>query len=127
MATTSLAVLELNHVALHVRDMEASNHFYGELLGLPRLPRPDFNFDGAWYAFGNQELHLIANPNHDPTPRFYTHFALRVADAHAAHAALIEAGIAIHSGPGLRPDGAVQVYILDPDGYLIEITSFPDP
>ena len=126
MATTSLAVLELNHVALHVRDMNVSNHFYGDILQLPQIPRPNFSFDGAWYALGRQELHLIVSPERDPAPRIDCHFALRVADAHAAHAALVAAGVAINS-LGLRPDGAVQVFSHDPDGHLIEITSFPDP
>jgi len=121
-----MTILELNHVAIYVRDLETAMRFYGETLGLPVVPRPAFNFPGAWFALGAQELHLIVSPERDPAPRIDCHFALRVADAHAAHAALVAAGVAINS-LGLRPDGAVQVFFHDPDGHLIEITSFPDP
>ena len=52
---------DLNHIALHVSNLEASNKFYGELLGLEKIKRPDFDFPGEWYRLGkSQELHLIA-------------------------------------------------------------------
>ena len=57
--STALNIRELNHIALYVRDVDASAHFYGDVLALPRLRRPDFPFAGAWFALGSQELHLI--------------------------------------------------------------------
>jgi len=59
----AITVHELNHVALHISDLATSIHFYGEIIGLPPLPRPNFNFPGAWFAFGMQELHLIEDKN----------------------------------------------------------------
>ena len=98
--------------------------FYGETLGLPLLPRPAFNFPGAWYALGAQELHLIVDTtNYDE--RRTSHFALLVTDAVAAHAELTRRGVTGMQGPGLRPDGVIQVYLRDPDGNQIEITSPP--
>ena len=82
----AIKIHELNHVALHVRDLDTSIHFYGEVIGLPRLPRPDFNFPGAWFAFGNQELHLIEDKDLVPNRRRHHHFALLVEDAFAAKA-----------------------------------------
>src|SRR5436305_650336 len=116
----SLKVQELNHVALHVRDLEASIHFYGTTLELPRLPRPAFNFPGAWFALGNQELHLIADPDLSPASRRHHHFALRVEDAFAARAALAAKGVTGLEGPSPRPDGPMQLFFHDPDGYRIE-------
>ncbi len=121
----ALGVRELNHVALHVCDLDASARFYGDVLGLPSLPRPDFGFGGAWFALGTQELHLIVA---DPTrqgERQAFHFALQVEDAYAASDALRERGVTDFRGPAPRPDGAVQVFLQDPDGHLIELVSFP--
>jgi len=118
-----LHVHELNHIAIHIRDLAASEHFYGDILGLPRLPRPDFNFGGAWFAFGTQELHLIEDTSLGIAERLPVHFALKVADAYAAHTELSKRGVTIVGGPAPRPDGAVQVFFTDPDGYVFEMVS----
>ena len=58
----AMTVLELNHVAIHITDVARSAEFYQRVLRLEPLPRPAFNFPGAWFRLGaNQELHLIAN------------------------------------------------------------------
>ena len=92
-------------------------------VGLPRLPRPDFNFGGAWFAFGAQELHLIEDTSHREGDRYPVHFALKVDDAYAAHTELSKRGVTIVGGPAPRPDGAVQVFFTDPDGYVFEMVS----
>lgn len=122
----ALAVRELNHVALHVRDLEVSARFYGDVLGLPLLPRPDFGFPVEWFALGRQELHLIAAASTDKGDTQCHHFALRVDDAYAASDALRERGVTGFRGPAPRPDGAVQVFLQDPDGHVIELVSFPE-
>jgi len=123
----ALTIRELNHVALHVRDLDASIRFYGDVLGLPHLPRPDFGFGGAWFAFGSQELHLITADATDQSGGQSFHYALRVEDAYAASVLLRERGMTEFRGPALRPDGAVQVFLQDPDGYVIELVSFSAP
>ena len=118
-----LAVLELNHVTLYVRDLEASVVFYGDVLGLPRLLRPDFGFAGAWFALGSQQLHLNVDTQNRDNERYSLHIAFLVQDASAAAQALQERGVTLQREPSLRPDGAVQVFFFDPDGYLLELTS----
>ena len=58
-----MKVLELNHVAIHVADVERSAAFYREVLRLEPLPRPAFDYPGAWFRLGaRQELHLLGRP-----------------------------------------------------------------
>ena len=116
----AIRIHELNHVALHVRDMDASMRFYGEVLGLPLLPRPAFGFPGAWYALGSQELHLIEEKTLTEAERRHHHFALLVDDTQAAQQELEARGVTeFHHSQ--RPDGAVQLFFHDPDGYRIEM------
>jgi len=112
---------ELNHVMIRVRDLEASNRFYGEILGLKRIPRPAFDFPGTWFALGSQELHLIGDPTLPAAPRQHHHFAVRIDDADAARRELESRGWTHLRGPQRRPDGAMQVFVTDPDGYMIEL------
>jgi catechol 2,3-dioxygenase-like lactoylglutathione lyase family enzyme len=119
----AIKIHELNHVALHVRDLEASMHFYGTILGLLQLPRPAFNFPGAWYALGSQELHLISDESLEPGSRRHHHFALLVDDAFAVKEELTAKGINEFRGPSPRPDGPMQLFFNDPDGYVIEMYS----
>ena len=123
--TVAIRIHELNHVALHVSDLDESMRFYGEVIGLPLLPRPDFNFRGAWFAFGSQELHLIEQTDLPSEARPHHHFALLVDDTYAAKAELAAKGVTWFKGPGPRPDGAIQLFFTDPDGYLIEMYTAP--
>ena len=53
----------VNHIALIVSDVGRSTTFYSKVLGLPQIKRPNFDRHGAWFTFGNIELHLIkGNP-----------------------------------------------------------------
>ena len=112
----------LSHVAIHVADVPASEAFYRDVLGLPQLPRPAFDFPGAWFRLGQvQELHLIGNrtqPVHSHSRG--THFALQVPDIRAAEAEL-RAKNAAFTGPKQRPDGNWQIFVQDPDGHYIEL------
>ena len=116
---------ELNHVMIRVRDLEVSIHFYGEIFGLPRLPRPAFDFPGAWFALGKQELHLIGDASLPAMSHAHHHFALWVDDPVAARRELEQRGWTKLRGPAPRPDGVTQVFVTDPDGYVIELMSAP--
>jgi catechol 2,3-dioxygenase-like lactoylglutathione lyase family enzyme len=118
-------VRALNHVGLHVVDVARASRFYAEVLGLAELPRPDFDFPGAWFALGDaQELHLIGKGASGDGRFKECHYSLEVEDLDGLAARLGERGLA-HRGPAPRPDGARQVFLADPDGHVIELVEFP--
>lgn len=123
----------IQHCALVVSDLEASKRFYGEALGLTEIARPpSFEFAGAWFRAGTDEVHLIVEG--DTTMRagaavagpalgvgLVTHLALEVDDLEAMLARVNENGIEIGGGPMPRGDGVDQAFFLDPDGYVVEM------
>lgn len=122
-----MKIQELNHVMIRVRDLEASIRFYGEVLGLSRLPRPAFDFPGAWFALGGQELHLIGDPGLPARSHEHHHYAVQIDDPGQVRRELEAKGWSALRGPVRRPDGALQLFVADPDGYVIEFMSAPPP
>jgi len=127
-----MKIHELNHVAIHVSDVERSCAFYATALKLERIERPAFTFPGAWFRLGAvQELHLIGD-RHDAvfSHRRGNHFALRVDDLSPWTNHLQQLGLDFEP-PRPRPDGALQLFLQDPDGHVIELftppTTSPNP
>jgi glyoxylase I family protein len=133
----------VHHIALNVKDMEASRQFYGEILGLHELAGEEVpetlrslvakgkvaNFitpDGTVLdLFWEPEL---TPPHPNPTQQFTraNHLAFEIAPElfEQAVAVLHENQIAIDHGPVTRPTGR-GIYFYDPDGFLIEIRCDP--
>lgn len=122
-----MKILQLNHIALHVADVDVSVAFYRDVLQLPVLPRPAFDFPGAWFLLGaDQELHLIGGRDaavHSASRG--NHLALKVDDLDAWERHLQQIG-AIHNPRKTRPDGGMQVFLPDPDGHWIELLGMPE-
>jgi catechol 2,3-dioxygenase-like lactoylglutathione lyase family enzyme len=130
-----MGIKGLNHVALLVGDVEASRRFYGEVLGMEEVPRPsNFRFPGAWFREGGAELHLIGEaeegragqvrPDYRPdelSEGYCAHFALEVDDLEETRHQLEAAGARVVGGPRRRGGGVVQMYLADPDGYVVEL------
>lgn len=122
-----IQVLDFDHLALYVADVPVSVAFYGQVLGLRPLPRPAFDFPGAWFEIGNgRQLHLLGGRTEplatDTLGSRRNHFALQVADLEAAVAHLRRQGLLL-KGPKPRPDGVLQLFFQDPDGYWIELNA----
>jgi catechol 2,3-dioxygenase-like lactoylglutathione lyase family enzyme len=119
--------VQLDHVAIHVHDVQRSCDFYERVLRLAPIPRPAFNFPGIWYGLGNGlSLHIILNDElvrpaveRETILARYGHFALWTDDADATARRIEELGLPcrdVVSGPtGLR-----QVFVKDPDGNMVE-------
>jgi glyoxylase I family protein len=133
----------VHHIALNVRDMQASRDFYGILLGLHELRGEEVpetlkelvadgkvaNFitpDGTVLdLFWEPEL---LPPNPDPEQQFTraNHLAFEIKPSlfDEAVKVLRQNHVAIAHGPVSRPTGQ-GVYFYDPDGFLIEIRCDP--
>ena len=132
MSAPPIRVRQIDHVTIVVKDLDASKRFYVDLLGMEDVLRPAFPFAGKWFQAGSTLVHLILEhsqsgpvpPGSEGNSRGH-HFAFLVDDIHATESRLRELGVPIVSGPKKRPDGPIQLYILDPDGNLVELFGQP--
>lgn len=133
-----MSIRALNHAALLVSDVERSRQFYVRVLELEEAPRPaTFTFPGAWLRRGGVELHLIGEVEQGRTAQVHTgysrdeyargygsHLAFEVDDLGETMGHLKGQNVEIVGGPRDRGDGVQQIYICDPDGYMIEFFVF---
>ncbi len=111
------------HAAINVSNLEAAEHFYGTVLGLPKVERP-LKFAGTWYQLGTFQLHLIeAEHQHiGPSPQEKwgrrTHLAFAIADLELVKQTLTIANVPIQASSS----GRAAIFIQDPDGYVIELS-----
>jgi lactoylglutathione lyase len=114
------------HVSIHGYDLEESVRFYTELFGMERIPSPDFAQTVEWLAIGDQQLHIFLSE--DPAPTRH-HIGLDVDDFEAVYTIAVERGLFDGDAFGARVrelvDGAVQMYLRDPAGNLVEV-NWPD-
>ena len=125
---TALPILSINHVARNTRHLEETRAFYRDLLGFREIPRPNFNFAGAWlYNYGVQ-IHLIVDESapqaEGPISTRAEHLALQVNDLDAAEKILNERGIPFRKNH-VPERNVTQLFFRDPDGHHIEIGNYP--
>ena len=118
----------VSHISVTATNLEDARAFYGGVLGLREIPRPEFGFPGAWYALdGNLSLHVTVKDTMPVRPadprRFDTrdpHFALAVADADETYARIQASGLPFYDFAD-TPTGLRQLFIRDPAGNMIEL------
>ncbi|WP_099355287.1 VOC family protein [Fredinandcohnia onubensis] len=117
---------ELHHVSLTVTNLEKAKDFYSNILCLNEIERPNFDFPGAWYAIGNQQLHLINLPESQTIRKDKSissregHFALRVENYYDTLNWLSINNVTVLEKPD-SVSGFAQIFCADPDGNLIEL------
>lgn len=120
------------HTMVRVTDLDASLHFYCDLLGLQEVRRTE-NEQGRFTlvflaapknldqsrAERSPEVELTWNwdPEHYQGGRNFGHLAYKVDDIYAACQALMEGGVTINRPPR---DGAMA-FVRSPDGVSIEL------
>ncbi len=87
-------VERVDYIRVPVTDIDAANHFYGEVLGLKRNPNSPAD-DWVEYEAGNVTLAVMTPHTHEyefePLPP--STIALRVPDLEAAREELVAAGL----------------------------------
>ncbi|WP_193198843.1 VOC family protein [Nostoc sp. MG11] len=135
---------KVHHIALNVKDMQASRYFYGSILGLHELVGDEVpatllelvaagkvaNFvtpDGTILdLFGTPDLTPPdPNPERSFTRAYHLAFDIDPQLFEQAVAVIRENQIPIAHGPVTRPTGR-GVYFYDPDGFMIEIRCDPE-
>lgn len=122
-----LRPLRLQHVALKVRDLHASEHFYREILGMQVAWRPDD--DNVYLTNGSDNLALHRTLEaRTPSSQTLDHigFTLEQEDAvDAWHEHLSVMGVEIVAPPRTHRDGARSLYCEDPDGNTVQLLHEP--
>jgi catechol 2,3-dioxygenase-like lactoylglutathione lyase family enzyme len=127
-----ISVKQFDHFTIVVKDLEATRHFYCDLLGMEEVERPNFSFAGKWFQLGSMMVHIILEHDRSGPAGMVTpieqrnsrsqHFAFEIAGDPEALLENVKAhGVRIVSGPQTRPDGAFQLFIADPDEHIIEL------
>lgn len=128
-APDRLKVWAVHHVTLVVDDLERSTRFYRDVMGMQAAFRPDFGFPGLFFEAGNTQIHLIPRSGwhikestpHQAEGPDACHFAFELDDAVAARAVLAKHNVEVLRGPRQNKAGWVQLWIKDPDGYVLEL------
>jgi catechol 2,3-dioxygenase-like lactoylglutathione lyase family enzyme len=120
----SVNVTGLDHVqvAAPAGCEEAARRYYGELLGLAEIEKPEplRARGGAWFQLGGQQLHIGVDEAFAPAMK--AHPAIRVTDRASLEALaerLAAAGFPVHWDDAL--DDAARFYSQDPWGNRIEL------
>lgn len=122
---TNSFVLGVDHVQLAAPPgcEPAARAFFGDLLGLGEIEKPDAlkARGGVWFALGgaDQQLHVGVEANFAPTRK--AHPAFRVADLDGLRARLAAGGVAINDDaplPGVR-----RFFASDPWGNRLEFVA----
>ncbi len=118
-------IVRIDHVQLamppgHEAEAEA-DAFYGGLLGLERVPKPEpqASRGGCWFRQGEVAVHLGVEEGFRPARK--AHPALVVEGLPALVAALEVAGAAVQSNPDAAPGQGA--YVDDPFGNRIELVA----
>lgn len=130
MTTDTSHVHALAHVAIKAHDLEQTVNFYARVLGLRRVPRPPFNFPGAWLGRDddNALVHLYGGDRAREPDSGFAHGTGRVdhvsfwARGYLAQCARFEAFGLPYRDQRPPETTLAQLFVYDPNGVLLELT-----
>ena len=124
----AIGIVGLSHVNVTVPAAleSAAKHFYEDVLGLARIPKPEGTRQnmGAWYQLGGIQLHLsVEDDVHNEVSD--RHVCYQVTDIDVAALQFRNVGVEIIAD-GRPVHGQSRFFVRDPGGNLIEITQKTD-
>jgi catechol 2,3-dioxygenase-like lactoylglutathione lyase family enzyme len=104
----------ISHIAVYARDLTASDHFYGHILGGRKAPNPE-EPTGARYYFGPHQFVEVLPAPQSLGASMLAHVAYTTADAAALHKHLVKGGT---KAAPLHTDenGSRWFLVQDPEG-----------
>lgn len=125
--------IKINHIAIFIKNLDQARKFYGDILQLEEIERPEYFIKGIWYKIGNCELHLmqcenfILPPAHLLDETAQPHFALSMSkfNFHIVVKHLLDSKIKF-VGDIEEFNGVLQAFFYDYDHNMIEINNSLD-
>ena len=119
-----MALLGLRHLALRVRDPQASKRFYADCFGMAVVWEPDP--DNVYMSSGVDNLALHRDAAVGPGALDHIGFIVDTKQEVDALAARFRAeGVSLAAEPRDHRDGSRSFYCLDPDGLKIQVLYEP--
>ena len=120
-----MSVGVLDHFNIRTRDLGATVHFYQDIMGLEKGPRPNFAFPGAWmYSEGKAVVHIVDISRTDepqkPDSGVVHHVAFVSRGFDGMKQRLSSKGMPFDARQ--VPGGDLwQIFVNDPNGVMIEL------
>ena len=130
---TTTPKVAVDHIALHVADLEASVAFYSGVFGFQEIPAAAKG--RRWLSLGNGvALHLLGERRAAVVDNRSVHVAFASDNLEPIMQRLKEREVAWTDFSGsqgnvgaVRTDGVRQIFFRDPDGYWIEVNDSLKP
>jgi len=120
-----MSVGVLDHFNIRTRDLNSTVHFYQDIMGLEKGPRPNFAFPGAWmYSEGKAVVHIVDISKTDepqkPDSGVVHHVAFVSRGFDGMKQRLSSKGMPFDARQ--VPGGELwQIFVNDPNGVMIEL------
>jgi catechol 2,3-dioxygenase-like lactoylglutathione lyase family enzyme len=117
-----LKLKAVRHTGIRISDVSKAKEFYGQIVGMTELPRPELRVPGAWYECNGVQIHLIGQSDSMKGPGVGPHIALQVEDLEEAKRELKAHGIPFQEltpPPSMRANPVL--FVRDPDGNVVEL------
>ena len=122
--------MRFNHLAIFVTNLQQSRQFYTNVIGLDTLPEPFHDGKHLWLALGfGSSLHVISGAPNKLEYFPNNHLCLSTSNMNELKKIFEKNKVDWKNAQGqkgmttTRPDGVLQIWVQDPDGYWIEINN----